>query len=79
MNETIKSSPSENNDKRRTYTPAEENGAHMLMTGLKMDDFDNSPYSLMFLNNAIQKEETTAEHRNGIIFPSITSHEHILS
>ena len=43
-----------------------------------MEDFDNSPYSLMFLNNAIQNEETTADHRSGTIFPSITIHEHIL-
>ena len=57
----------------------EETGAQMLMTGLKMDNFDNSPPSLMFLNNAIQNEETNADHRSGTLFPSSTSHEHILS
>ena len=33
----------------------------------------------MFLKNSIQNEETTADHRSGTIFPSSTSHEHILS
>ena len=54
-------------------TPVEETGAQMLTAGLKMDVFDNPPYSLMFLNNAIQNEETTSEHRSGTIFSSSTS------
>ena len=49
------------------------------MAGIKTDDSDSSPYSMMFLNNAIQNEETTVYHRGGAIFPSSTSHEHILS
>ena len=40
-----------------------------------MDDFDDFPCSLMFLNNEIQNEETTAYHGSVTIFPS---HEHIL-
>ena len=40
---------------------------------------ESSPYSLMFLNNEIQNEQTTVDHRGGAIFPSSTSHEHILS
>ena len=79
VNETIKSSTCENNDKRSTDTPAEETSAQMLTARLKMDNFDDSSYSLMFLNNAIQNEETTADRRSGTIFLSITSHEHILS
>ena len=79
MNETIKSSPNANNEKRSTETPVEETGAQILLAGLKMDDFDDSPYSLMFLNNSIQNEETTADNRIGTIYPSITSHKHTLS
>ena len=44
-----------------------------------MDGFYDSPYSLMFLNNAIQNEENTEDHRIGTIFPISTSNEHILS
>ena len=79
VNETRNSSPSTNNDKKSTDTPVDETGAQMLMTGLKMDNFDDSPYFLMFLYNAIQNEETTTDHMIGTIFKSITSHEHILS
>ena len=76
---TRKSSPYANSYKRSTDTPVKETGAQILMEGLKMDDFDDSPYFLMFLNNTIQNEDTTAYHRGGAIFPSSTSHEHILS
>ena len=34
-------------------TPVEGTGAQILMEGIKMENFDDSPYSLMFLNNAI--------------------------
>ena len=44
-----------------------------------MDDFECPPYSLMLLNNKIQNEETTADHRSGTTFKSTTSHEHIPS
>ena len=79
MNEKIKSSPYENNDKRSTDTQVEETDAQMLMVGIKMDDFDDSPYPLMSLNNKIKNEETAADHMSGTIFPSNTSHEHIFS
>ena len=78
VKETRKSSPSADNDKRITDTPMEETGTQMLMAGLKMDNFDNSPYFLMFLNNAIKNEETTADHIIGTSFPISTSHENIL-
>ena len=51
----------------------------ILMSGVEMDDFDDSPYSMMFLNNEIQNEETTADQRSGNIFLNSTSHEHILN
>ena len=79
MNETRKTNPSTNYDKRITDTPVEETGTKMLMTGINMDDFEDSPYSLMFINNAIQNEDTTADHRSGTIFPSSTICENILS
>ena len=44
-----------------------------------MDDFDDTPYSMMFLNNVIQNEETAADHRSGTIFTSSNSNENILS
>ena len=34
-------------------TTLEETGAQIITTGLVMDHFDNSPYSLMLLNNEI--------------------------
>ena len=39
-NETINKILSENNYKRITDTPVEDNGTQMLMAGLKIDDFD---------------------------------------
>ena len=38
VNETRKSIPSENNDKRITETPVEETRSQILMAGLEMDD-----------------------------------------
>ena len=49
------------------------------MAGIKTDDSDSSPYSMMFLNNAIQNEENTVEHMSGKISTSSTNHENILS
>ena len=79
MNETRKSSSSANNEKRITDTPVEETGAKMLTAGLEIDNFDNSTYSMMFLNNAIKNEETNADHRSDTNSISSTSHEHTLS
>ena len=79
MNEKRKLSTSDNNYKRSTDTLVEETGAQTIMPGLEMDGFDDSPYYLMFLKNAIQNEETNSDHRGGTIFPSSTSHEHIFS
>ena len=78
VNETINSSSYTNYEKSITNTPVEETGTQKIMARIKMDNFDNSPYSLMFLNNAIQKEETNADHRSGTIFPSSTIHDNIL-
>ena len=72
MYETKISSPSANNDKRSTDTPVEKTGSQILMEVLKT-------YSLILLKNAIQNEETNTDHSSGTIFPSITSHDHILS
>ena len=53
MCEARKSSSHKNNDKKIKETPVEDTGAQMPIAGLKIDDFDDSPYFLMFLNNAI--------------------------
>ena len=79
MNETRNSSPYANNDKRRTEKQVGDTGAQMLMAGLEIDDFDYSPYYLIFLNNEIQNEEIAEDHRSGNIFTISTSHENILS
>ena len=79
FNETRRSSSSENNYNRSMDTPVEETGAQMLMIGVEIDNFDDSPYCLIFLNNTIQNEETTVDHRSGTIFPSSTSCENIFS
>ena len=68
MNEAKKSSSTANNKKRRTHAPVEDTGAQVLTTGTKMDNFDDSPYYLMLLNNAIQNEKSTVYHRSGTIF-----------
>ena len=57
----------------------EDTGTQILMAGLKMGDFDDSPYSLMFLKNAIQNKETTADHRSDTIFTSSTSNKNIFN
>ena len=79
LNETINSSLFENNYKRSTDTPVEDTGTQMIMLGIGMDDFVDSPYYLMPLKKSILNEETNADHRSGTIFPSSTSHEHTLS
>ena len=42
MNGTRKSGPSEYNEKRSTDKPVEDTGTQMLMSGLKIDNFDES-------------------------------------
>ena len=49
-------------------TQVKETVTQMKTIGLKMDAFDDSPYSLMLLNNATQNEETTSDQRSGAIF-----------
>ena len=58
-------------------TQVKETVTQMKTIGLEMDAFDDSPYSLMLLNNATQNEETTSDQRSGAIFPISTSHENI--
>ena len=47
------------------------------MTGLQIDNFDDLPYYLLFLNNEIQNKTTTTDHRIGTTLPSSTIHGHI--
>ena len=58
-------------------TPVEETGTQKIMVGIKMDRFENGPYSLMFLKNKFRTRrllQSTGVASNFQVTPSMSKY-----